>query len=393
MTLKKKIVLTVQGEGRGHLTQAISLCSILEKGGYEIAAVMVGSSSGRELPAFFQTAIHAPIITFQSPNFVTDKKNKSIRLRKSLLRNFLLLPTFLKSMRKLEQVIDEYQPVAILNLYDPLAGLFYFFKRPALPMICIAHQYLLLHPDFELPTGHRLDKFLLRTFSKLTSYGAVRKLAISFYPMARMHCGNITVVPPLLRKEVSEQRTENKGHFLIYLLNKGYREDVIRWHEKNQDIETHVFCDSSDNYETVQYGKSLFFHRLNDKKFLALMAGAKGLISTAGFESICEAMYMDKPVFVIPVQGHFEQLCNAHDAVKAGAGIRDSVFNIARFADFLRTHVSGTIDFRQWADSSETVFLQEIDTLLSETITATYPSQNAASGPLIPGFQPDAGLV
>ncbi|HEV7231495.1 MAG TPA: glycosyltransferase family protein [Bacteroidia bacterium] len=296
MKLKKKIVLTVQGEGRGHLTQAISLCSILENGGYEIAAVMVGSSSRRELPAFFRAAISAPLITFQSPNFVTDRKNKSIRIRKSLLRNFMLLPTFFKSMRRMEQVIEEHNPVAIINLYDPLTGLFSFFKRPSVPVICVAHQYLLLHPDFDMPAGHRLDKFLLRAFTRLTSYGAIRKLAISFYPMSRMRCTGITVVPPLLRKEVFEQIPQQKGHFLIYLLNKGYREDVIRWHEQNQETETHVFCDSSEKYETVQYGERLFFHRLNDRKFLGLMAGAKGLISTAGFESICEAMYMQAGV-------------------------------------------------------------------------------------------------
>lgn len=49
------------------------------------------------------------------------------------------------------------------------------------------------------------------------------------------------------------------------------------------------------------------------------MAGCKAYASTAGFESICEAMYLGKPVLMVPA--HIEQDCNAYDAMKAGAGI------------------------------------------------------------------------
>ena len=58
------------------------------------------------------------------------------------------------------------------------------------------------------------------------------------------------------------------------------------------------------------------------------MARCRGLVSTAGFESIAEAMYLGKPVQVVPVEGHFEQWCNAFDTVRAGAGIRSKVFDL-----------------------------------------------------------------
>lgn len=68
--------------------------------------------------------------------------------------------------------------------------------------------------------------------------------------------------------------------------------------------------------EFVEIHENLFFHKLSDTKFLQYMAGCNGLISSAGFESICEAFYLDKPVLMVPVKGHFEQLSNGHDAQK-----------------------------------------------------------------------------
>ena len=42
--------------------------------------------------------------------------------------------------------------------------------------------------------------------------------------------------------------------------------------------------------------ETLSFHQLDDVKFLNYMAGCRAYASTAGFESICEAMYLGKPV-------------------------------------------------------------------------------------------------
>lgn len=65
----------------------------------------------------------------------------------------------------------------------------------------------------------------------------------------------------------------------------------------------------------------LSFHQIDDVKFLNRMAGCRAYASTAGFESICEAMYLGKPVLMVPA--HIEQDCNAYDAYRSGAGIGD----------------------------------------------------------------------
>ena len=48
-----KFIFTVQGEGRGHLTQAISFTQIAREAGHEVVGYAVGSFQGRKIPSFF----------------------------------------------------------------------------------------------------------------------------------------------------------------------------------------------------------------------------------------------------------------------------------------------------------------------------------------------------
>ena len=67
-----KFLFIVQGEGRGHLTQAITLEEMLLRNGHEVVEVLVGESSSRILPGFFNRNIQAPVKRFISPNFLSD---------------------------------------------------------------------------------------------------------------------------------------------------------------------------------------------------------------------------------------------------------------------------------------------------------------------------------
>ena len=80
--------------------------------------------------------------------------------------------------------------------------------------------------------------------------------------------------------------------------------------------------------------------------------------STAGFESICEAMYLGKPIMMVPSYGHFEQACNAVDATIAGAGISNTVFDLTPFIEYIPKHKDITAEFRLWADSSRKRFIE-----------------------------------
>jgi UDP:flavonoid glycosyltransferase YjiC (YdhE family) len=91
------------------------------------------------------------------------------------------------------------------------------------------------------------------------------------------------------------------------------------------------------------------------------MASCKGLVCTAGFESVCEAMYLDKPVMMVPVKGHYEQYCNALDSSRIGAGIYAEEFDLARISGCVDQYKKEkNVAYREWVDSFERRAFQEI---------------------------------
>jgi uncharacterized protein (TIGR00661 family) len=363
-SVKKKYILAVQGEGRGHMTQAITVYDMLIEQGHTVCAVLLGSSGARDIPEFFFEKVKAPIIQVQSPNFVTDKKNKSINVTKSVIHNFRKIKTFKQSLRAIDALMKEHEPDVVINFFDLLIGLYYRFYKPKAKMICVAHQYIYFHPDFEFPAGRFLDKLSIKFFTKLTATGSSKNLALSFY---KIHTTNddVIVVPPLLRKEIFEMETKHDDFYLVYLVNNGYFEELLEWHKANSDIEVHCFTDQPEKiYLNYSFDKEkLFVHAINDTLFLEMMSKAKGLASSAGFESVCEAMYLGKPVLMVPIQGHYEQFCNSRDAFKAGAGIFSDRFDLTKLANFSTTFDGTNTWFKNWIVNAKHRIYNEIISL------------------------------
>lgn len=354
----------VQGEGRGHMTQAISAYTILKKAGHNVSCVMIGINPYREIPDFVKQQLNSELIAFNCPGFVMDSKVKAVKLIPSVLKNIFQLGIFKKSIQQIHAKVKEHKPDRIINFYTPLAGIYNYFFHPSVPMTCIAHQYIYLHQEYEFPKGKILDKLAIKFYTRLTSLGAEKKLALSFYPINDVKTQSIIGFPPLLRKEVFEQETKQGNYLLVYLVNNGYAEEIINWHKKNMGIELHCFTDRKDMDN--RYDDTLYLHKLDDKKFLRMMSQCKGFVSTAGFESICEAKYMGKPVFMVPVEGNYEQYCNAHDACKVGTGITGDDFDIDRFLTYLPTHQHNREEFRKWTDTAEEKLLEQLTAKVSQ---------------------------
>jgi uncharacterized protein (TIGR00661 family) len=357
----KKYILAVQGEGRGHMTQAISMYDMLIEQGHTVCAVVVGTSGRREIPQFFYDKIKAEIVKLPSPNFVTDKKNKSINITKTVVSSFKELRIYKASLKRIDALMKEHEPDVVINFFDLLIGLYFRFYKPKQKLICIAHQYIYLHSDFEFPSGRMMDRLVIKLFTRITASRASKKLALSFYNIHTIN-DEVIIVPPLLRKEIFELTSKQKEYFLVYLVNNGYYEDIIEWHKGNPETEVHCFTDQPEALRSANDYRSekLFLHALNDKLFLEMMSGAKGLASTAGFESVCEAMYLGKPVLMVPVQGHYEQFCNSRDGYKAGAGIFSDKFDLSKLVNFSSTFNTENKFYKDWVLNAKNKIYREI---------------------------------
>lgn len=339
------------------MTQAISLGQMLQKAGHEIVHVAVGKSPQRQIPDFFMKKIGAPVTELESPNFVTDKNHKSVKPFRTIVYSLLKSKKYRNSIDIINLLVKESSPDVILNFYDFLGGLYNYIHRPKAKFVVIAHQYLLSHPEFTFPSGRKLDKVSLMMANRITRLGADKILALSFQPFEDQPKKKMTVVPPLIRAEVTKLKPSDSGHLLIYMVNSGYGEEVERFHAMHPSIPLHCFWDKKDQPEVFKKDDTLTFHQLNDQKFIEKMASCRGYVTTAGFESVCEAMYLGKPALMVPVGGHYEQSCNAVDGQKAGAGVPHHEFDLSVLIDFIPNYQDISTKFKPWADQNEKKFL------------------------------------
>ena len=343
-----KVLFTIQGDGRGHLTQALAVQRILLDAGHTIPAIFVGRQPDQEMPEFYASKAAAPITRYDSFAPITDKTNTRIHPLATLCYNLANVPRYWRNIGIIRDAILQHRPDVVLNFFEPLVGLCYLFHRPPVPLACVANQYLLLHPKYDFSPGKRVDRWLVQFWSRVTSIGARRRLALSLKPMANCPSG-MAVIPPLLRPEVlARDMKANEQFLLIYLLKAGFRDEIIAWHQKHPGVELHCFTDVPQEADAVPFNSTLTFHRISDEKFLDLMARCRAMVATGGYQTICEAMYLGKPILIVPVGNHYEQECNAHEGETIGAGLGANHFDLDRFMEYLPRHTADPASFRDW---------------------------------------------
>lgn len=355
-----KYLFIIQGEGRGHMTQAMTLENLLRKNGHEVVKMIVGRSPNRKLPDFFVNGVHAPIIQIESMNFMPSASNRRPSMFKTVIFNTFHVLKFIPSIRRIRDEIRSSGADVVVNFYELMAGMTYLFHRMDTPMVCVGHQYLFLHKDFGLPRAKYPGSHALDFFSRMTSIGASKKLALSFRAMEPDGKREIRVVPPLLREEVLGISPVKGEYIHGYLLNSGFAEDVRQWHKANPDKELHFFWDNWDAGKVLKEDDKLYFHLIDDKEFLKMMSGCAAFASTAGFESVCEAMYMGKPILMVP--SHIEQEVNAFDAMRSGAGVTCDRFDLSLLIEFAETF-SPDPSFRHWVNSASEIIIRELETV------------------------------
>ncbi len=278
------------------------------------------------------------------------KNNRSVSNGATLLGAFFKLPKYYHLLRQFDEIIRETQPDVILNFFEPLAAFYAITRRRRPPVVAIGHQFMFQHPGYVHAPQLWKQLLSMKIYTRLLGARAT-KLALSLYEAPDLPEKRIIVGPSILRKQLFQLESKFDGDFvLVYLLNHGYADQIIAWNAKNPQTKLHCFYDKPDAPPELAHSPSLTFHRLDGEKFLRMMAGCRHVVCTAGFESVSEAAWLGKPLFLVPVENHVEQQVNALDAEQFGIGLAGKNFNLDRLADLPdRLPVE---NFRAWVDGA-----------------------------------------
>ncbi len=353
-----KFLFLIQGEGNGHLTQAVSLFQMLRAEGHEVVAALIGSSAGNRKPDFFSRSVTCPVYTYKSAGLSYSQSGK-LGPASTLANLIRAVPDISASLRYIDSVVKSAKPDLIVNFYEICGGLYNFFFKNTVPVSCIAHQYLFLHPDFRFPAGKTLQRCALSLLSRATAWGAREVYALSFTDSYAAD-PRIRVVPPLLRQEVTGLRPYDGDHILIYLTQPLLCRQIEKWHRRNPTVKLHCFCNNPYQKTRFVVDDTLTFHPTDNRTFIELLQTCRAFVATAGFESVCEAMLLGKPVMMVPVPNHFEQECNALDASLNHIGIVGKNFDLDPLFEYLPRHESRETIARRWLEQSPQLLLSSL---------------------------------
>ncbi|MEX0987168.1 MAG: glycosyltransferase family protein [Bacteroidales bacterium] len=341
----KRCSVIIQGEGKGHFSQAMALSGILISHGHEISRMYLGRSLFRGSPGYFRTVPDVRVVRFLSPNFIHTPDRKGIRILLSVFVNLLLGPVYLFEAVRIGIRMRQDKSSHVINFYDPVGSLAARWFRKRAVRIVISHHFYLSHPDFIHPHGMESSYFWLQFMNRIMMQSANRVLALSFRKGKKE--GKTEVVPPMIDERIRRGTYTPGDRDLCYFLNPGFVEEIIGYYRNHPELKADIFTDGEVFGEIPENVK---IHEPSRENFIACMYHCKRIITTGGFDTVAEGFYLGIPLFLIPSENHYEQYCNVLDAAKTGMA-----FHMDELGDLEDVEFTPRDNgkFREWVEGNE----------------------------------------
>jgi len=280
-----RIAISINGQGRGHLTRMTALGQILSLE-HELI-FWCPEKYHSELAEAFPESFIFPIPYYQ---FVLDGPKIDI-IKTSLVNveHLIGLPVYTSDLvdqlhlMDIDLVISDFEP------FLPKAA-----RKIGLPIIQLNHPAVVLRSLSFSP-----DALIAKVISTSMMGEYDIKIISSFYN------GDIG---PIIRKEITSAMPRQGDYYIVYLYHT-MRDTVLEELDSIPGIKFRSFPNP-------------------DEDFVEALAGCRGVITNAGHQLLSEALHLKKPVLSIPMEGQYEQKLNAEMLVHSGQGRMGSIEHI-----------------------------------------------------------------
>lgn len=318
MSRALKILYAVQGTGNGHVARAREIIPILQKYG-AVDVVLSGDQSEVNLPV-------QPKYRSKGVTFIYNKKG-GISYPKTLLKNNIirvLLEIFQFPIKEYDVVINDFESITA-----------WACKLRGKECFGLGHQASFQSDKCPKPK-HKdiIGSIILKWYAPCSEY-----LGFHFDRYDRF------IYPPVIRQEVRNLIPENKGHYTVYLPAFGIDEIHPVLGSVNE-AQWQVFTKHVS--EITTRGNVTFFP-VSSEGFVNSFTKCAGVFTSAGFETPAEALFLGKKLMVVPIQGQYEQFCNAAGLAKMGIPVMDK-FNL-----------KSVEAIRSWVQHNEAITVQYPD--------------------------------
>ena len=346
-----QVLFVVQGEGRGHPTQAISMAQLFQDARHQIVGAWVNVVEGRPVPAFFQEPFKAPSIALAGSLLVYNPQTNAIDAISTVRGILSNLGCYRRCLIYVRDAIEEFRPDVVVNIFELLGGLTFGIYRPDRPMVCVGHPCMAFHSVFPFPKGQWLSRLLFKALVRLNVWGTTKRWGLSVDEQPAMSAQRLRVMPTLLRRQLTARRrfskTESDSSVLAYTTQPSLQTEVLKAHQKRPEVLIRYFHPQTQT--TQKRTDTLEFNPINGQRYLDAIQCCQAVLTTAGFDSVYKALYLGKPVQMMPQPVHYAQACNALDGRRVGAGVAHHTFDSHRLIAYTITYDEMSSErFRKW---------------------------------------------
>ena len=274
-----KILYGIQGTGNGHLSRAMTMHPYLSD--YADVDYCI-SGINHQLP------FDLPIIRkFKGLNLFYSKTGglDYWRMMKAFQAGKFFHEIQDVPVKKYDLVISDFEPMSA-----------WAARLKGVPCIHLGHQASFQYP--EVPLGKekdKLGKYILKNFVR-----AERHIGFHFQAY------NTQILPPILSALIFDANPSNANHCTVYLPQMSLAQ-IVHWCIQSPDIIFHVFSNEIQEYTSL---RNVEIHRISKETFHDSMINSELVMTSGGFETPAEAIYLKKKLLVIPIKNHYEQQAN-----------------------------------------------------------------------------------
>lgn len=310
-----KILYALQCTGNGHIARAHELIPAFREYA-EVDLLASGHNSQIELP-------QRPAFRFEGISLFYDSKGGLSYSRTILKNNYLQL---IKDAAKVP--VENYD--LIINDFEPVSA--YACKWKKSPnIIGLSHQSSMLFAETPQP-GKKdfIGKWVLRNFAPAGNHFGFHFQ--TYHP---------SIFNPVIRSGIRRLNPSKKGFYMVYL--PGFSDDFLIEKLNGTLVEWKIFSKTADRIYT-QANVSVF--PIDQEEYLKSFESCEGILTSAGFETPAEALFLKKKLFVIPIKNQYEQECNCVALEKMGVP-SSRYFDLGKILDWVNSANAIEIEFRE----------------------------------------------
>jgi uncharacterized protein (TIGR00661 family) len=349
-----RILYGIVGEGMGHATRSKVVIERLLAQGHHVKIVVSGRAY-EFLKKHFPDVVEIQGLTIQYSKGAMDRDI-------SLLRNVLLSPSMLfQNAAAYLDDVRHFAPKIVLSDFDSYA--WFFAKRFNLPIVSIDNQQIIhkCRHEKEITKGANADYRATRAFVKAKLPGCDHYVITSFFrPAVRGKFEDrVTVVPPILRREILEATPTKGDHILVYQTSTSDRALLSQL----ERLPLRKFIVYGLRRDGVQGNATL--KTFSEKGFVTDLASARAVITNGGLSLINESVYLGKPILSVPVRHQFEQEMNARYVEQYGYGLAAPKLDADILEAFLRQENKYARALENHYQKGNEVFYRKLDRLIA----------------------------